>query len=79
MSTEYEYNDITNRPNLGSTNAQHEIISGIHYDVPNSDMTDKSIEGCRWDEDGAHLSIWFANALSAGDKTKLDTIVTNNS
>jgi len=65
MSTVYHYE---NKPNSL-------VLTYIHDEVTASAMTDKSIEYCRWDEDGAHLCVTFTNELSAGDKTILDGIV----
>lgn len=66
---EYIYENKVNSPNLDQ----------IHLDVASSDMTDKTIEWCRWDEDIQKLKIIFTNELSVEDKTLLDTIVSNNS
>lgn len=55
-----------------------EIISGIHYDVEISNMTDKSIEYCLWNESTEELDIYFTNELSSEDKIILDDIVNNN-
>lgn len=66
---EYKYENKNASPNL----------DGIHLDVVASAMTDKNIEYCRWDEDIAELKVWWADSLSGGDKTILDTIVANNS
>ena len=61
------------------TSIQAVDIHQIHIDVAASAMTDKTIEWCRWDEDNTTLQVEFTNVLSGADKTKLDTIVTNNS
>jgi len=76
---EYIYLNKSIEPNLSTTDEEGNIISGIHYDVPNSDMEDKSLDWCRWDEDLAQIIVVFENELSSEDKTKLDTIVDNNS
>ena len=76
---EYYYDNIANIPNLSTHDVDDVQVSGIHYDVANSDMSNKSISYCRWDEDVEELHVHFAIELSAEDKTKLDTIVANNS
>jgi len=75
---EYHYDNITYAPNL-ATYADSVQVSGIHYDVANSDMSNKSISYCRWDEDMHELHVYFGYELSTEDKTKLDVIVANNS
>lgn len=65
MSVKYEYHDITSDPGL----------ERIHTEVAASEMTDKNIEGCRWDETPALLQVWWTEELSALDKTMLDGIV----
>jgi len=65
----YEYTDKTSMPNLDQ----------IHLDVASSEMTDKTIEWCRWDELTSLLKVVFTNELIAGDKTILDGIVVANS
>lgn len=52
---------------------------GIIPDIGNSDMIDKTVEYADWDKETELLQVIFTNELSAEDKTKLDTIVTNNS
>ena len=69
MPTMYEYTDKTTEPDLDQ----------IHTDVAASAMTDKVIEYCTWDDSTDILCVWFTNALSGGDKTALDTVVTDNS
>lgn len=73
MATTYTYTNKSKEPDLKQ----------IHLDVAASLMSDKVIEWCRWDEgnDGLKetLQVVFTNELSDADKTKLDTIVTNNS
>lgn len=76
---EYHYENTIHSPNLATFDINDVRISGIHHDVGNSDMSDKSIVSCRWDEDEAMLHIVFGFELSAEDKQKLDTIVSNNS
>ena len=78
MTTEYVYESITEEPNLGTWESGI-LTGGIHYDVENSAMTDKTIEGCCWSETNARLTIVFTNELSAGYKTILDGIVGANS
>jgi len=65
----YEYTNKTTMPNLDQ----------IHLDVAASEMTDKTIEWCRWDELTDILKVVFTNTLIAGDKTILDAIVVDNS
>jgi len=65
----YEYTDKTSMPNLDQ----------IHLDVAASEMADKTIEWCRWDELTDVLKITFTNELITGDKTILDGIVVDNS
>ena len=61
---EYDYSKMT-RPNL----------TAIHEGVTASAMLDKSIEGCRWDEEQETLKVFFTGTLSSGDKTIIDGIV----
>ena len=42
-------------------------------------MTNKNVDYCMWCEDVATLDVYFDVELAAGDKTELDTIITNNS
>lgn len=65
----YEYSNKVTMPDLDQ----------IHLDVATSEMTDKTIEWCRWDELTEILKIVFTNTLSAPDKTILDGIVADNS
>jgi hypothetical protein len=76
---EYIYENITISPNLATNDIDGVLISGIHYDVENSSMTDKSLEWCRWDEIDGKLYVVFTNELSSGDKTILDGIIVDNS
>jgi hypothetical protein len=76
--TEYVYKNITESPNISTYNEFHELISGIHYDVQESTMTDKSLVGCDWFQKTAELKVYFENELSAEDKTKLDQIIQDN-
>lgn len=71
----YDYNNITTKPDLATTNSNGDYISGIHYEVSISLMTDKGILWARWDEATLTLHIEFENELSSEDKTILDNIV----
>ena len=64
----YTYEDKDTQPDL----------VGIAEGVAASEMTDKEIEGCRWDEDPKTLEVYFVNELSVDDKAILDTIVSSN-
>jgi hypothetical protein len=64
----YEYINVVNIPDL----------LGIHEDVASSEMTNKDIEFCRWDEDIATVKVIFAEALSPEDLAILDGIVASN-
>ena len=79
----YTYTNITNKPNLSTWELQSGsenpiLVSGIHYDTINSEMSDKSLEGCFWDEDFSILKIYFDQTLSEADETILDNIVSEN-
>jgi len=76
---EYIYSGITTRPNLATPDESGNLVSGIHYDVAYSEMSDKGIQWCRWEEGEAKLFVCFSNELSSGDKTLLDAIVEANS
>ena len=76
---EYEYPNKSDEPNLATTNESGELISGIHFDVANSVMTDKTIESCTWRHADETLHIVFTNELSGSDKAILDQIVEDNS
>jgi hypothetical protein len=65
---DYLYENIATEPDL----------TGIHTDVEASAMTDKNIEGCRWDEEPETLLVVWQDELSAGDKTILDGIVASH-
>jgi len=65
----YEYTNKATAPGLDQ----------IHLDVAASEMTDKTIEWCRWDELTEILKVVFTNTLSAPDKTILYGIVVANS
>lgn len=70
MAHTYTYTGKTTEPNL----------SGIQFtDVPASTMTNKDIDECEWHESTEELLIHCPIAKSAADKTKLDTIVSDNS
>jgi len=73
---EYTYNNIIPIPDLLTYNDNEEMISGIHYDVINSEMTNKNIDYCLWHEET--LYIYYDTELSQEDKTILDSIVENN-
>jgi hypothetical protein len=77
---EYTYQNITNTPNLASADLNGDVISGVYYDVLHSDMLNKSINYCRWD-DGVHVLLVYVDGsvLSEADKNMLDVIVENNS
>lgn len=66
---EYQYPDKATGPSL----------SGIHDDVAISEMTDKNISYCRWDEDTELLRVYWDDALSGEDESILDQIVVDNS
>lgn len=53
-------------------------LDKIHTDVEGSDMTNKDLEWCRWDEKYNRLMIVFIEELSSEDKSKLDLIIENN-
>lgn len=74
----YEYENIVDEPNLATCDEEGVLISGIHYDVGNSAMTDKAIEGCTWFQRDSKLEVTFTNELSVDDKAILDGIVGNN-
>lgn len=69
MAIEYQYTEKTTSPNL----------TGIHSGVAASTMVDKTLDYCSWNDDDCILHVFFTNALDAGDKTELDTIVSSNS
>ena len=47
----YEYNGITESPDLESHDGGDVLISGIKYDIANSDMSDKDFLGATWHQD----------------------------
>jgi hypothetical protein len=63
----YEYNNVVNSPNL----------EYIQEEVLESEMTNKTIEYCRWNEENSILLVVFTNSLSGDDKAILDTIISN--
>ena len=77
--TIYNYNNIASADIVTWNEEGDTMISGIHYDVMNSEMNDKDIDCCRWDEDESELKLWFDNSLSAEDKDILDNIIDDNS
>lgn len=62
-----------------SGTSEQPYMDGIHYDVENSDMDNKNIQYCDWNFTTQDLDIYWDVELSSEDKTKLDTIVSNNS
>ena len=78
MNTEYEYTGIKNEPNIETVDDEGNLISGIGYDIANSDMADKSYQYATWWQSTATLIVVFENELSLDDKSKLDKIVGNN-
>lgn len=66
---EYEYSNKAIDPDLPQ----------IHIDVEASEMTNKDIDYCIWNEDDEILRVYWTGSLDANDKTELDTIVANNS
>ena len=74
----YKYENIENEPDMAIYGSGDILESGIHYDVENLDMINKSITGCFWDEDDACLCIYFTDELSQSDKNILDQIVNDN-
>ena len=65
----YEYQDKQTCPNLDQ----------IMIDVETSEMTNKSINRCKWEESLELLYVYFDTDLDTSDKDILDTIVANNS
>jgi hypothetical protein len=61
----YEYVNIGSIPNLDN----------IHLDIASSEMSNKTINYCRWDKETEILIIDFSNELIPSDKLKLDDIV----
>jgi hypothetical protein len=51
----------------------------IHIDVASSEMTNKTVQWCRWDQDTGILIVCFESVLNESDKAILDTIVQNDS
>lgn len=54
-------------------------LDQIHTDVAASTMTNKNIQYCSWDEGTTLLDIFYDVEVTGSDKTKLDTIITDNS
>lgn len=79
---DYDYTGIETQPNIATWGYNPEgqlvLISGIQYDVANSEMTDKGIVSGTWWHDTALLRLVFTNELSSADKTILDAIVEAN-
>ena len=65
---DYEYPDKTTEPDLQK----------IHEDVSSSEMTDKNIKYCSWNEDDTILHVFWLDELSGEDKAILDNIVEEN-
>lgn len=65
----YYYENKTSSPDLFQ----------IQYNVSISNMTDKTIEWCRWDKETNVLQIKFTNELKPSDKLILDDLVFQNS
>ena len=78
MSFEYEYENITSKPNIWTGDEYGELCSGIHYDVLVSTMDNKNIQWCCWNEKDEILHVFWDVELSEADKAKLDTIVEDN-
>jgi len=74
---EYTYSNIMNKPDLATLNDSGELISGISYDILNSEMTNKELQWCFWDESSQQLVISFLNTLHFSDKIILNLIVAN--
>lgn len=78
----YEYEDIADQPNIATWGRDAEgnliLISGIQYDVANSEMTDMGIISGTWWKDSAKLELVFEDELSSSDKAILDQIVVDN-
>ena len=74
----YQYKDIVTEPDLLSLDLNDIACSGIEYDIENSEMTNKAVEYCRWDEETSILIIVFDVELSISDKNLLDDIVEKN-
>ena len=73
----YGFNNISNKPILSDFNESDELIGGIHYDVSISDLQDKSLKSCTWDEDTQILTLKFENELIQQDLDKLTNIIQN--
>jgi hypothetical protein len=74
----YLYSNILSPPNFNEYDAEGVLIGGMEYDIQNSAMTNKNYVYFLYrTEDELCTVVWNA-ALSAGDKTLLDTIVANN-
>jgi len=75
---EYTYSNIENKPDLLTNDEEDNMLSGIHYDIINSEMINKNIDYCLWNENDENLHIFYNNELSQDDKMILDDIVNNN-
>ena len=79
MSHEYTYTGIVNEPNIKTVDSDGNPISGINYDVQNSDMTEKVCEFGTWYGATSILKLTMGSELSGSDKKTLDGIVEDNS
>ena len=80
---EYIYEGVINEPNIETgytepSTGEYHMTSGIHFDVPLSDMTNKNIQYCMWEQGKALLHVYWDAELTSEDKSKLDVIVANN-
>jgi len=62
---DYIYSDATRQPNLNL----------IHVDVAASDMTNKNLEYCSYDQDSSQITVSFDGTLNSPDETSLNGIV----
>ena len=70
----YNY-EINNLPNLGTWNENGELVSGIKYDILNSEMVNKNLLVCLWKEKTKLVKIEFLGELQLTDKIILDNII----
>jgi len=73
----YVYYDI-HSANLKTIDESGTVLSGIHKCVADSEMTNKNLNSCTWDEDSEILEIEFTGELVSADKDILDLIVSGN-
>ncbi len=71
---QYKYKNINN-PNLGTWDELGELVSGIKYDILNSDMTEKNILVCMWEEKDLTVILEFSTELSDSDNNILNNIM----